>query len=290
VRGGFILLAGLLTVSTVWLLGSGAGREVVALWSDGANALAAGEVIDAVDTAPAPVAPPSAEPVVPAPDALRVLFVGNSHTYFNNMPAMIAGLAQAAGKRPLFGKLIVRGGATLGEHAAEGVVSRALSDGGWHALVLQEQQQYLSFGQAQRERQTYAPARIMSMNAQAHGARSIVQMVWARREGDPTNVAGDTYAAMHERSVAGHRDMARTLGAELAPSAIAWKRALTARPDLELWLPDGSHPSPAGSYLAACVLYKVLYGASPSGVRFTGGLHARDAAFLQEVAATTDVE
>jgi hypothetical protein len=270
-------------VSGVWLLTTSLGHEVTALWREGASFIVADA---AVEAAPAQ---PSAEQTPPPPDAMRVLFVGNSHTFFNNMPAMIAALAKSAGKRPLHLQLIARGGATLREHAAEGVVNRVLSESGWNALVLQEQQQYPARGQAQREQEMNAPARIMSMNAQATGARTIVQMVWARRDGDVTNVAGDTFAAMHERSVIGQRELAQALGAELAPSAIAWKRAMAARPELTLWQPDGSHPSLAGSYLAACVLYKALYGASPSGLPFTAGLPERDAAFLQDIAATTQV-
>jgi hypothetical protein len=286
VRVGFIHIVGLLVVLSGWLLSTSAGHEVIELWIEGANVVVADDVVEA---APDQRPQPSAEQTL-APDAMRVLFVGNSHTFFNNMPAMIAALAQTAGKRPLYAKLITQGGATLREHAAAGVVNRVLSEGGWNALVLQEQQQYPALGREQREREMNAPARIMSMNAQAIGARTIVQMVWARRDGDFTNVAGDTFAAMHERSVTGHRELAHTLGAELAPSAIAWKRAMTARPELSLWHPDGSHPALAGSYLAACVLYKALYGANPTGLHFTAGLPERDAAFLQEVAATTHAE
>lgn len=286
-RGGSILIAGLLTVSCVWLLSTSAGHEVIELWTEGASFIVADDVVEVTAD---PDAQPFAKQTLPPPDALRVLFVGNSHTFFNNMPAMIAALAQSAGKRPLDAELITRGGASLREHAAEGVVSRVLSEGSWNALVLQEQQQYPALGREQRERQTNAPARIMSMNAQAIGARTIVQMVWARRDGDFTNIAHDTFAAMHERSVIGQRELAQALGAELAPSAIAWKRAMTARPELTLWQPDGSHPSLAGSYLAACVLYKALYGASPSGLHFTAGLPESDAAFLQDIAASTHAD
>ena len=92
---------------------------------------------------------------------------------------------------------------------------------------------------------------------------------------------------MHERTVHGHTECARTIGAKLAPAAIAWKRAYEQRPDLVLWSPDGYHPALAGSYLAACVLYRVLYDKSPAGSSFTAGLPPEDAAYLQSVAAST---
>jgi hypothetical protein len=284
VRDGFILGVGFLVVGLgAFFMGTDSGREVLVLWREGSARVPSQSIVHAN---PAPAALGSA-PNAPAPDALRVLFVGNSHTFVNEMPKLIAALARAGGQRPLHFQMIARGGARLSEHAAEGHAQRVIAEGGWHAVVLQEQQQWPSFGEEQRKREMHAPARVLSLSAQAIGAKPTVMMVWARREGDPSNVAGDTFEGMHARSVLGHRELASDLGAQLAPVALAWKRALDARPELQLWQPDGSHPSLAGSYLGACVMYRSLYGASPSGLRFTAGLPERDAAFLQELAATT---
>jgi hypothetical protein len=291
-RDGFMQIVGVFVVGLgAWLFGSDRGREMLDLWREGSSALAAPSGDDAA-AEPAGVPSPQAlvAKALAAPDALRVLFVGNSHTSVNDMPAMIAALAYAGGQRPLRARLVVRNGARLQEHANEGVANSALSDGGWNALVLQEQQQQPTLDRERRERDMVAPARIMSMNAQAIGARVIVQMVWARRDGDVLSVPGDTFAAMHERTVLGHRELAHELGAELAPTAIAWKRAAEARPELALWQPDGMHASLAGTYLGACVLYQTLYQASPKGLRFTAGLAEHDAAFLQDIAATTHAE
>lgn len=290
VRAGFAQIVGIfvLAVST-WLLGSERRQELLALWREGVSALEA----QSGSTPATPVVPSPqalAATAATAPEALRVLFVGNSHTFMNDMPAMIAALAHVGGKRPLHARLIARGGARLEEHAKDGVAIHALSERGWHALILQEQQQWPTFQRAQREREMNQPARLISMNAQAIGARTIVQMVWARRDGDTDNVPGDTFAAMHARTVLGHRELAHDIGAELAPTAIAWKRAAELRPDLALWQPDGSHAAVAGTYLGACVLYQTLYSASPKGLRFTAGLPERDAAFLQHIAATTLLE
>lgn len=224
------------------------------------------------------------------PRPLRVLFVGNSHTFMNDMPQMIAELAHAAGERPLYPKLIARGGARLADHVADGHAAATLGAGRWDALVLQEQQQYLSFGREQRLRDTHAPAQLLDIAAKTAGARTVITMGWARREGDPHNQPGDTFQAMHERLAVGHRELASALSATLAPVGIAWKAALDARPELPLYRADGSHAAPLGSYLAACMLYRALYGKSPSGNAFTAGLPIRDVAFVQELAATIPME
>jgi hypothetical protein len=59
---------------------------------------------------------------------------------------------------------------------------------------------------------------------------------------------------------------------------------LRANPTIVLWQADGSHPSPAGTYLAACVLYARIFDASPVGVADTGGL-SPDVAQALQVAA-----
>jgi hypothetical protein len=231
----------------------------------------------------------SAESPAPQPQAsteppLRVLFVGNSHTYYNDMPKLIAQLAAAAHDRPFSFETVTAGAARLHDHVANGQAATKLSAGGFHALVMQEQQQRPTFSREQRETEMDSPARVLSLNAQAIGAKPVLTMVWARRDGDDHNVTDDTFEAMHARTVQGHSECAQNVGATLAPVAIAWKSALEARPDLQLWQPDGSHPTLAGSYLSACVHYRVLYGRSPAGNPFTAGLPERDAAFLQALA------
>src|SRR5205823_4693251 len=60
-----------------------------------------------------------------------------------------------------------------------------------------------------------------------------------------------------------------TIGSELrvtvAPVGLAWGATEPRLPTLDLYIDDGSHPAPAGSYLAALVIYSTLTGRSPSG-------------------------
>jgi hypothetical protein len=238
--------------------------------------------------APAAVAALAASDTPPASaPPLRVLFVGNSHTYVNDMPLLVQNLAAAAGDRPLAYETIAYGGARISDHVANGKAAAALSSGGFHVLVLQEQQQLPSWSAEQRQREMIAPAQVLSLNAQAHGAKTILTMVWARKAGDPSNAPNDTYAAMHARSVRGHVEAAQQISAALAPASIAWQSAMERKAELELWQPDGSHPALAGSYLAACVMYQALYAKNAIGNTFTADLPDADAALLQEIAATT---
>ena len=220
------------------------------------------------------------------PEALRVVFVGNSHSSHNAMTVEIAELARAAGQRPLYGALLLRNGARFQDHLQRGRVTEVLAQARWDVLVLQEQQQWASFNASQRAREMIAPARVFDLAAEGAGARTVVMATWARRDGDLHNRPDDSFAAMHARLMVGYRELRDELGATLAPVAVAWKRAHEQRPELPLWADDGMHPAPGGSYLAACVLYQVLYGKPALGIPYAGGLEATDAQFLQSVAAS----
>src|SRR5256712_3057541 len=76
----------------------------------------------------------------------RVLFIGNSYTYVNDLPAMFAGLARSGGHR-VETAMVAEGGATLAEHAASAATSAAITSKKWDVVVLQEQSEIPSVEQ-----------------------------------------------------------------------------------------------------------------------------------------------
>ena len=48
----------------------------------------------------------------------------------------------------------------------------------------------------------------------------------------------------------------------------AWASVTRDHPEIELWDSDGSHPKPAGTYLAATVFYATIFGMTPRGLTF----------------------
>jgi hypothetical protein len=221
----------------------------------------------------------------PPPGALRVLFVGNSHTQRNSMPSMLTELAAATpGARPFFFKMEAPGGAKLVEHVQRGRVATLLAEQVFDYVVLQEQQQWPSFEREQRQREFEAPAGTLDVLIRAAGAKTWLFLTYARRDGDRPNRPGDTYAQMQARTRDGYRDAARAIGASVVPVGLVWERVLRADPDLALWDADGYHPSRLGSYLAACIFYKAFYDRSPEGNPFHAGLSPDVAARLQRAA------
>ncbi len=82
----------------------------------------------------------------------------------------------------------------------------------------------------------------------------------------------------------GYATIAGELKVSIAPVGQVWQLVASHAPGIELWQPDGRHPTPAGTFLAACTLYTRIFGACPVGGSYTGGLTATDAATIEAVA------
>jgi hypothetical protein len=218
-------------------------------------------------------------------EGMKVLFVGNSFTYFNDMPQMVSQLAKSNHEKPFLAFQETPGGFTFKQHVSKGNVAGLLQSTKWDYVVLQEQSQFLSFEQGQRFQDVHVPARQLNTLIYNNGAKPIVFMTWGYREGDLMNKTSDSYLDMQNRLDTGSADLAKDLSAAIAPVGIAWQQSMAQKPTLNLWDADGKHPNVKGSYLAACVFYGLFYAKSPVGNPFKGTLDAVEADFLQSIAA-----
>jgi hypothetical protein len=219
--------------------------------------------------------------------SLNVLFVGNSFTYVNDMPGLVKQLAEAAHEvKPFVSVQETPGGYTLKRHWEDGKAVQLLQSSRWDYVVLQEQSQFLSFEQWQRFRDVHPYARQLNNLAWQNKAKLVLFMTWGYEKGDLENRTSDSFSDMQSRLTEGNMELAKDLSATVAPVGIAWRQALSRNPQLRLWGEDGRHPNLQGSYLAACVFYKLFYHKSPVGNSFSAGLSASEAYFLQDVASS----
>lgn len=215
----------------------------------------------------------------------RVLFIGNSFTFFNSMPDLVDRIAAESGHDDLFVVHYTRPNWSLRQFARDGELRALINDVAWDEVVLQERSFVPALDDAQRaSRMDPFAAELYTVNRSA-GADTVLFMTWAYRDGDDRSVQGDTFAAMHDRIEHGYEQLAAQIPATVAPVGTAWAEAVRRRPAVGLWADDGRHPSRAGSYLAACVFYAVLFDADPKQTSFHGELPPDEARFLQDVAA-----
>jgi hypothetical protein len=214
----------------------------------------------------------------PAP-ALRVLFIGNSLTYVNDLPALVAAFAEAAGETPPEFRAVVAGGFSLEDHWRQGEARKAIEREKWNIVVLQQGPSASVEGRALLLRY----ARRFAPEIRRAGGKPALYMVW------PSTGRRQDFGGVSDS----YRLAAEDIRGMLLPAGDAWRRVEKRAPKLALYSSDGLHPTVAGSYVAGAVIYAQLYGRSPIGLParltlrsgITVEVPVEDARLLQEAAA-----
>lgn len=181
---------------------------------------------------------------------IQVLFVGNSYTLVNHLPALVAGLSKND-PRPIRAVTITSPGASLKEHWRSSDVLDLIRTQRWEYVVLQEQS-----AKALHDKNTmFEYARLLNGEIKKVGAKTVLFTTWARRSA-PEEQA---------RITAATKQLGKELDAIVAPVGPAWEKCREIG-KLQLHNRDGSHPNPLGTYVAACVFYGLLSGTTPVGL------------------------
>ncbi|MBK9459504.1 MAG: DUF4886 domain-containing protein [Sphingobacteriales bacterium] len=222
----------------------------------------------------------------------RVLFIGNSYIYVNNLPQTLRNLALSNSDTVVYDSS-VPGGYTLELHSTNATTLNKIATGNWDFVVLQEQSQRPAFSPQQVETEVYPYAQILNDAIETANpcTQTVFYMTWGRKNGDASNCPFYppicTYTGMQQRLRESYLEMATDNNCWVAPVGAAWQLVRTQNPSIELYNPDQSHPSVAGTYLIACVFYATLFQESPVGLSYTSTLSVADAAILQQAAAQT---
>jgi hypothetical protein len=204
-----------------------------------------------------------------SPPATRVLFIGNSFTSYNGgLAVQLTGLSPSCTTASFD-----EGGSTLEQHWNDAAELHSIATGHWDYVVLQDQSQSPVINAAEFRRY----ATLFDHAITKSGAKTVLLMTWQRPDSAAEGVTTPNLAAAY-------RAVGADLGAKVAPAGEAFADALIERPDLVLYNSDG-HPTVAGTYLAACVVYDTILGRNPVGIAYADPSIAPDLrTFLQGVA------
>lgn len=224
-----------------------------------------------------------------------VLYVGNSFFYFNDsMHRYVSGLTSAAdpeNKGQYRSTSITISGAGLNWHDVEsyfkpgGIASYSFVEGNkvvfnkfdkpFEVVIMNDCSQCPVHPQLKDSFHEYV--RKHSQTIVKHGAKPALFMTWAYADKpEMTSQLAEQY------TIAGNDNDALVI-----PAGLAFAKALSKNQEIVLYNRDKRHPSLLGTYLSACVIYASLYGKSPVGSPYNGGIDAKTATFLQEVAWET---
>jgi hypothetical protein len=260
-----------------------AGGSDTATAGDDAADVAATDLAD-TDPADTGVAVTDAGPDATTPTSLALFFVGNSYTFVNDLPGRVKAVltAQTAAVTTRVDSQTVPG-AMLGVFADDTALPDRVANGAFDYVVLQAQ----SVEPVAYPEWFFEAAQSLGAMITKAGPKILYYATWARAPGDAVYDeawSGGTAEAMTAGLEDAYVTAASLTGGTVVPVGRAFAMARVSAPDLGLYASDGSHPSPAGTYLAACTFAVVLLGAAPDAVGAPDGLSATDAARLRDVA------
>ena len=187
-----------------------------------------------------------------APILLRILFIGNSLTAANDLPAVLEALARAEGAVRVEARAVAFADHSLEDHWKRGDARRAIAGERWDVVVLQQGPSALP--ESQRLLRQYTKR--FDAEIRKAGARTALYMVW------PPSLRSFDFEAV-SRS---YGNAAADVQGLLLPVGDAWREAWKRDRTLGLYGPDGFHPSALGTYLAALVAYQQIANRSVLGL------------------------
>ncbi len=214
---------------------------------------------------------------------MRALFLGNSYTFYNDVPGQVHQLAAESGVNIEVDQ-VVEGGADWSLHAGRLGGLERIRSSQWDVVVLQGR----STDPLLKSRRFHKYGAILGKAAQDCGARVLLYQTWPWASDHPSYAhrwSKRSPQAWLDAVRSEYAKLARTLSVEVAPAGDAWSMALN-RLDLELYDEDRHHASALGSHLSACVLVRTITRCDPRRLAWCpDDVDAGDSSKLKAIAA-----
>lgn len=174
---------------------------------------------------------------------MKVLFIGNSLTYANDLPLMVQALARSAGQE-MYVEAVTYGGYNFEDQWNQGTALKALERMKWDFVVMQQGPSSLIENREDMRKwaKRFAP------KIQKAGARQALYMVWPALD----------RVAYFDDVRESYSLAAQDVKGIFIPAGEAWRAAWRRDPKAPLYSSDDFHPSTAGTYTAALSIYGML--------------------------------
>ncbi len=230
-------------------------------------------------------------------DTTRVLFIGNSFTYMNDVPGLTKGLADAAGF-PFAFQMWAPGGISVGDvaqgtsaHMNNPVVFDMIRGTHWDYVSLQDNQGRFIYGGGRFP--DTAVSKVIAGHKKIRDSvrfySSCAQMLWFAGWGPQSGYPpyASTGFGLIDNIYQNYLYLQDSLGHTIVPIGKAWVRGTDSLPSSDLWGPDSVHESLGGAYLTAATIFCSIYRIDPTNINFTGGLDSSVARMYRKIAFKT---
>lgn len=191
-------------------------------------------------------------------DTLNILFVGNSYTYYENMPQIVSLISDNLDIKLITRKSTV-GGARLRDHwlGKKGLKTKEIiKAGNFDAIVLQE----YSLGAVKEPDSLFKYTNLWCDFIKKHNAKPVLYLTWAREKSpEQQEIINGVFTEVSKRN-----------DVEIVPVGFAWEMAKKMNPAMALYKADGSHPDRLGAFLTACTFTRFFSKMLPEkmGLRY----------------------
>lgn len=177
---------------------------------------------------------------------MKILFIGNSHTYFNDMPAVFSAFWEVnTGKRADV-TMLAYSYRDLAWHNSEYFALRFNILYGNYDFCIIQQQAHPFPG---KEKTLAGLLPILNLCREA-GVKPILVSTWVEKR----------FPELQETVNRAYFEISETTGCTLAHAGPIWESLLREHPETELFWNDGEHASPEGDYLLAMTIFRTIYG------------------------------
>ena len=211
-------------------------------------------------------------------DTINVLFVGNSYTYYSDLPKIVSELSKST-VTYINTKMSAVGGARLKYHYNQehGLKTKDLiKKGSFDIVVLQEQ----SMGTLTNKEEFLLYSKKLSDYIKEHGAEPYFFTTWSRKKTPQTQ---NTITKVYKEAARINNGKAILVGN-------IWAKALKKHPELDLYVKDGSHPTLLGTFLTAFTFVKTITGEIPSKINDTKKLDLSNLQLCLDIVSATKLK
>lgn len=210
-----------------------------------------------------------------ADDSTRVLFIGNSLTYFNDMPQMMRGIALNKGKKVSV-SMYAPGGTGFMNHVQDNNVYELFRRGDWDVVVLQPGTSE-SAGASASVAETITNGQVLVDSIRQHSSCARIYL-YEISNGIASATTYNNYFLIQKRILDSVRAIADGLSLPMVPAGECIRAYYTLHQNIFLHNSYGDvHPNANGSFMIASAFYTAIFQDSVKNCTYYGGINADSA-------------
>ncbi len=219
-------------------------------------------------------------------ESTSVLFIGNSFTFYNEMPVIFKEIA-ASFDRTVEIDTVVEGGMNLAYHSQQPFTYQKIKEKKWDYVVIQGHSNEFAKYDPEIIQNTlpYLERILDSVQANYLCSKVLLYMTWGYQDGNKEWDAIKTYESMQDLIERQYLRTADFLSLGISPVGAVWREVRKKHKRMNLYDPDKFHPSLNGSYISACTFYSSIFGVSPVGASVSCKINAKEKQEIEMLAA-----